>query len=280
MGELAWHVTMRLSDDRVLAPTTAERRVVAGVLLRCGATAGLLAFGTADTHLHALVACPRRRAGRFARDVESAIRRRLRFDAPFQPARFTAVRDQSHLRRAFRYVLRQDARHDLGRDPLREGTNLPDLLGARLAGAHTVARVRALLPRVRRGELMALFAHEPGDLPLPPRAMPTCPASLTDLREAAAAAGLLRSFDRTTAAALVVRRAAVEIARRAGLGTGPTATLLGVDRATVRRLADRPVDPAMVEAIRQQLELRDAVLGRPRRAHGGVATTRPLPEDQ
>ena len=50
---------LRLRDDRVIAPTTAARRTLAGVVLGLGREPGLLAFSGADTHVHLLVACDR-----------------------------------------------------------------------------------------------------------------------------------------------------------------------------------------------------------------------------
>ena len=70
---LAYHVTMRLADDRVLAPSDLERRRAARVLLRIGRDFDLLAFRLADTHLHALVRCSAEASGRFCQRVACAL---------------------------------------------------------------------------------------------------------------------------------------------------------------------------------------------------------------
>jgi len=77
MPPLAHHLMLRLRDDRVIAPTTAARRTLAGVVLGLGREPGLLAFSGADTHVHLLVACDRAASGQLARRAEISLTRRL-----------------------------------------------------------------------------------------------------------------------------------------------------------------------------------------------------------
>ena len=122
---IGFHITFRLADDRPIAPTVAALRALARIVLEQGECRGLLAFGAADDHLHALLATHRVSAGDFAKYVESALRQRLALKAPFEPARIRALQDQRHAYNTFHYVQRQDSRHELDHDLVREGTSLP-----------------------------------------------------------------------------------------------------------------------------------------------------------
>ena len=250
---IAWHVTLRLDRDydRVITTTAADTRRAARRFLRFGRPARLLAFGVADTHMHALLACDRARAGRFVHDLEVSLRHALGLTVPFAPARFTTVESQPHLRRAFDYVLRQDDRHDLGRDPFRDGTSLPDLVGARLVGAWMRPLVRSLLPREGQASLVVR---------LPWGHALTSPVGLEAmdlLAEAAGAAALVPELTGRTPEVVAARTAAIQLAADQ-VRPGELAGYLGVSPATLRRLRQRPADPALVHAIRLQLRMRHA----------------------
>jgi len=249
MDPLAWHITMRLQDGRVLAAWPDARRRAARALYDHGERSGLIAFRVADTHIHVLVACARPLAGAFARQVQCALRARLAAPVQFEPARFTPVNDQIHLMRAFRYVLRQEARHGTLADPFHDGSSLPELVGARwmprkdggFIGEHTVRRVALMLPRIRRRELVAELGAD-GDL-----------TSAADLRAAAAGAlGIAgmdgRGVDRTHARVAVVHAAA--------LPTASLAALLAITPRAVQQLRARVPSLAAVRAVDIQLRMR------------------------
>jgi hypothetical protein len=247
MTPLAWHVTSRLYDDRVIAPTIPERRRLARAALRIGRDAGLLAFAIADTHLHAELACDRVAAGRFAWRVELSAQAQFRPGVPFERARIRPIADQRHLANAFWYVLRQQQRHGLDVDPHFEGSSLPDLLGLRSLDPGLAGRVRTLLPRVRRAELIELLGRA-DDLEV-------CPADFAGLAAATAAAAALPDLTGRTGAVVAARTAAIH-------AVGPTlaspaiARLLGCSESAVRRLRGGPPPaPGLVRAIRRQLVL-------------------------
>lgn len=151
---LGYHLCLKLDDNRVIAPTPAERRVVASTILEHGERFDLLAFGLADTHPHLLAPRPREDAGELARRVEISLVKRLKLDVGFARPYFKPVVDGSHLNRAFIYILEQNAHHGLEWDPLHEASNLPDLLGLRDLGRYTAANVRRHLPRMTRSRLL------------------------------------------------------------------------------------------------------------------------------
>lgn len=248
---IAWHVTLRLDrdHDRVIATTMAEIRDAARLFLHLGRRVDLLAFGIADTHMHALLACDRAAAGRFVHGLEVGLRRRLKLPVPFAAARFTPVEQQRHLRNTVGYVFAQDDHHDLGRDPFREGTNLCDLLGARTAGRWTVDRFKELLPRVGQHDLLR---HLPGAASL---ASPAPPEALDLLPEVVAALGLAPDLRGKRPEVVAARAAAVHFGLQ-HLAPGQLASLLDIGTTSLHRLRGTPVDSALVTAVELQLRMR------------------------
>lgn len=247
MSSLAQHVMMRLRDDRVIAPTIQEQRIVASVVLEKGRHHQLLAFSAADSHLHVEPACDRGAALEMCRRIEGSLKRKLQLEVGFAPAHLKPIQSQRHLAKTFDYILRQDKRHGLvSLDPGREASNLPDLLGMRVLGQYTAANVKALLPRTQRVQLLEHYGLEE----LVPQAEP-----LHLLLPSAAAAIGRENLNGQSPDQLAARRAVLEILHGRMLWT-EAATLLGVSRRTVYRLRDRPVDKMLAKAILLQVCLR------------------------
>lgn len=148
MEVLAWHVTMRLKEDAVIAPSPTARRKLASIFHWHGKPVCLLAFAAADTHLHALVLCSRGDAGEFARRVEITLQAHLDLHTGFARAHFKAVRDQWHLERVFHYIHRQREHHGLQTDRFQDASSLSDFLALRVGGEELVQRALERLPRV------------------------------------------------------------------------------------------------------------------------------------
>ena len=240
MSAFGHHVIMRLVSSQVLARTPEARRRAARILLEEGRR-GLLAFRLADTHAHALLICTRREAGRFANYVEQRLRWHLQLPSPFEPANIRLVHTQSHLERAFSYVLRQEEHHGIALDPRHEASSAQDLLGLRVVAPDFLPRVQSALPRLRVGELTDGLALE------------RCEPDFDHLADAAAAAFALPWLDRSAHAA-AARAAAVHAA--AELSAGQIAQRLAVTRRCVERLRRQPVPTGLVRAVRMQLTVR------------------------
>jgi hypothetical protein len=242
---LGQHICLRLADNRVIAPTPHERRVVASVVLEQGRAFDLLAFGLADTHPHLLTPRSREEAGELARRVEISLVRRLHLEVGFAEPYFKPILDGSHLNRAFTYVLEQNPHHGLEWDPLHEASNLPDLLGMREIGAYTAVNVRRHLPRVTRARLLGclgLSALDPADGP---------PAQW--VWAAVAAAGLV-SLEGKAPRAIAAKQAIVALAGKQ-LSTAELGAMLGVSTRAIQRLRSSAADPRIVQAVRLQLGL-------------------------
>lgn len=244
---IGYHLCMRLRSDAVIAPTAEERRIVARSVLEKSAAlqAGLLAFGLADTHLHSENACDRRVAGELAERIELSLDRRLGKGCGFAPVYIKPIEDARHLYSAFRYILRQQQRHGIDTDPLREASNLPDLLGLRLLGAPTIVLVRRLLPRVTRAELLELFGV--------PELLPA-DGPLDRVLAATLAASALPDLSGSSREVVAARRAAIEVVG-GRLRPVELAALLGISDRRLYELRHEPVSAALLHAVRLQLHL-------------------------
>jgi hypothetical protein len=245
---LGYHIGFKLEDERVIARTDGERRILARTLLEQGRRCGLFVFGAADNHLHAGVAASRREAGAFAHRVECSLRHRLALPVSFQPAHLKPIADQRHAYSVFRYCLRQEGHHGTSCDPFYDASNLPDLLGLRVVGAFTAHNVRTHLPRVRRAELQGLLAVAELES-IEPR--------VELVAEAAAAALGLPDLDGEARAVVLARAAAVEVGERLATDA-QLASWLGVGTRTIERLRRKTIDAVLVSAVGSQLRLRSA----------------------
>lgn len=243
---LGQHVMMRLADDRVLITEPEHPRLIARVLLARGARRELVSFGVADNHLHAVLTCSRAVAGIFARAVEATLRLLLPLRVPFAPARFRPIVDQQHLGNATAYSVRQQERHGVRLDLLRDGTSLPDVLGLRVLDPSLAARFGARLPRVTREDLLTLLGVE----------LVGGPIDLGPLADAAAAAMALPDLDGRDPERMAAKRAAVQVGLAADLRVSQIAELLASPLRTVRRLAGAPARADLVRAVCLQLRLR------------------------
>ena len=249
---LGQHVTMRLVDDRVLVTEPEHPRLIARVLLARGTTRDLVSFGVADNHLHAVLTCSRAVAGVFARAVETSLRHLLALRVPFAPARFRPIVDQQHLGNATSYSVRQQERHGVRLDPLREGTSLPDVLGLRVLDPSLATRFAARLPRVERADLLALLGVH----------LVRGPVDLEPLADAAAAALALPDLHGQDPERMAAKRAAVHVGLAADLRPSQIAELLTSPARTVQRLAGDAPRTDLVRAVCLQLRLRTGVARR------------------
>jgi hypothetical protein len=248
---IAWHITARLSLDRLLATSPLEYRSLARVVRdnatpRTGFDPGLVAYSMPDSHLHLLVRCDRRTAGRFVRCLESALCRRMPLPVGFERARFTPVNTQRHLCYAFDYILRQHERHESQSDPYREATSLPDLLGLRLSSAFVANNANRCMPRLDPSHLVKHLGH--------PLRQGTNPEVLV---ASACAVMLIDSLQGNRPDAVLARRLAVHWGAEQGLKHVDIASCLGLSPRSVRRSLRRQVDPSLTTAVGLQVGLRE-----------------------
>jgi hypothetical protein len=251
MTELAWHLMFRTDDDRVIAPSRAKRRLLARTVYKIVEPYGLLSFGAADNHLHLVVCCTREEAGRLAQGLAVALRVVLDIAVPFFPVRFKAIKTQKHLETAFHYALSQRNRHGVHSDPFLDSCSLHELLGARVLPTDCRQRVREMLPRVTRNQLL----HHLGPVPLEP-----CTDLIEPVDAAAGAVGL-GSLELQPRLTVAPRAALVQLIGRQ-LTSDQVAELLGRSPSFVRRMRSHPVAPEVALALRLQLAVRRWLLQR------------------
>ncbi len=246
MPPIGHHIIIRLRSDRVLTPTSVQRRIAARVVLEQGRVANLINFSIPDTHAHIKAACSDAASHEMARRVELSLGRRLHLPVGFERARVKPIRDVWHHSSLFTYVFNQYRHHGLDWDPYFEATNLPDLLGMRLIGAYTSDNVGRALPRIGHKQLLKWFGCD---------TVPPADSPVERLLDAASAAAALPSLHGSSRDVLTARRAVVEIAH-GQLQQNELTELLRISRTSLHRLRQRPVDQRLVEAIRLQLSLR------------------------
>ena len=255
---LGYHIRIRPRTSGTLIKTKEQRRVVARTVLGQGRKHDLLAFGPGKEHLH-MHTGPEADPGQLARNVESGLTQSLHLDGGFERAHVEPIVKAGHMYNVFRYDLTQAAHHGLSGDPLFEGTNLPDLLAARLLGCYTANNVRRLLPGISREDLLQyleLETLEPADAPLDWLVAATL-----------AAAGVPD---------LVGHGAEVSRARRAAIAVASDrltperlGQLLNVSKRTIYRLIRQRPNDRLVVAVRLQL----GMMGQ--RAHAVLGSTGP-----
>lgn len=247
MRPIGFHLSLRLIDSRVIAPSMPQRRRLACAVLRVAEPHGLLAFRGSDSHLHLLVFCDRPELGAMLRAVKVAVHRALDPGTTFvTPPWCEELRRQDHLETAFGYVLNQRKHHGFAVDETHDASSLVDLLGLRVNGAFLLPRVREHLPRLTRGELLAILG-------VPDLGLGDDPDCLVEGASAALGLTTLEGGSQTCGQA---RRAFVQLASPR-LSTNELATRLACPARTVRHLRHAPVEPAVLRAVALQAGFRD-----------------------
>jgi len=252
------HVSIAARGRAVIAPDEADRRrVVRGLAHRHGER--LLLFSLVDDHLHAVLAALR------ARLAVRGLRETLRATGatPLEPAFVRPVETRRHLEWLVRYLLTQPSKHGLGvPDALWTGSSFLDLVGARRLPGFDPGLLRKHLPRLRLRDVFEAVGLEPRPLrPGSDEALERLgPRALIDLATAVHAAP--PDLRGRSAEVVAARALAVRVARRTGVPVTTLARLLDRTPRGIRQLAERPVGPREVRALRTRLALEERVAGR------------------
>lgn len=237
MPPLGFHLIFRANDSRVIAPDRAAQRALALTMHRIGERYGLYAFRASGDHLHTSNVCGRAEAGAFAQAVASALTQALAITVGFAETYLKPLADQRHLEENFNYIHRNAEKHGVGNDPTHEASSIQALLGLRIAPPAYIPRVRTLVPRLNRAQLLKLLGVT---------ALEPC-VRLDLLSDAAAGAIGLAALDDTEPARRA-RAAAVRIA----LPTIPPAAIadaLQLSERSIRRIRQAPADPPLERMV-------------------------------
>ncbi len=256
MTNLGYHIRLHLTDNRVIAPTAPERRILSGVVLDQGRRDDLYVFDCPDNHLHVAARCNRSAAGLLSHRIGSSLKQRLQLPVGFVQYPPKPIEDNHQLYNTVRYVLRQREHHGLAPDPRSEGSNLSDLLGLRIIGRYTIQNMQRWLPRIQRRDLLDLSGLStlvglPATLPA------DAPITQEILRTAMQAAGCLTDLSGSSNELIQLRSAAIAAMDAVGqqLSAPKLAALLRVNKRTVLRLRTTQPDPDLVHAVGLQLSL-------------------------
>ena len=243
MSTLGFHLVLRLGDDRVIAPSRAQRRLWARRLCALSRTFPILAWKLADTHLHLLLVGDAATAVELVRRLRIWVSTALQPGVPLELQRRKPLAGQSHIEAAFHYVLRQDDHHGVETDTHQDCSAVLDILGLRVLTPESPARVREHLPRLTRDALLRhLGVAELCEV-----------VHLEHLAQAAAAAFGLDSLSQNVLS-FRARRAAVAAA--AAAGSSAIARALGITPQAACRLARADVPAHEIRAVRLQMALR------------------------
>lgn len=254
---LTFHLTFATRGRQPVAPTEEIRRALVRVIVRI-AGKFLVLFCVVDDHVHVVVLCKRKQAGRLAQSLVLALR--AASPVRVREADITPVSSREHMVELVGYVLTQSDHHGLATPmPLWSGSCFADLMGARLIPGWRFNIVEAL-PRFRGRDAYIAVG-------LPAEALQ--PASMVRVRElgawrlAAAAASTLGVGPALIGQAepvVAVRSVVVHLGLQADLGRRELAAALGLTRSGIARLSGRPPPlPAVIRATRLRLALEDVV---------------------
>lgn len=256
MEPIGWHVVLRCTDNRVIAPSVAERHQYVESTLQIGKKYGLFAYGLPHDHAHHGLICSRPRAGGFARDLSLSLTRLLPNTPKFEPARIRPINDAHHAATLINYMIGQSAHHDVWLDPLHEATSAFDMLGLRPMGSHVTDMVALALPKFR---CQRVLDH-----------LPAVPFEASDLAHVRAAMFSVAVGVRVEGTRIdrVMHAAAAQALD--GASVSQIAAALGVCKRTIRRALSRDVDPTLVRAIRLQMGFRQAVVPKLSACYTGI----------
>lgn len=251
MTYLGQHIRIRLRDDRAIAPSDTQRRIMARTVLGIAERMPLLCFGLADTHLHVESLGDEALGNEIARRIGCSLRRRLRLPVGFRALSPRPIKDIWHLGQCFKYIQTQAAHHSLAWKYWYEATSLPDILSLRPIGGILALRMREHLPRLRPADLLSWLGVSTLRLAQDGQHE----TAFEEVREAVLATSALPSLGGRSSEVLALRRAAMELLGR-GRTRNELASILGIAVRSVTRLREVAHSPELVRAIRLNLGLR------------------------
>ncbi len=252
MVPLGHHIRIRLADNRVIAPTPKQQRLITRIVLEQGRRDTLLCTSLAGTHLHLDALCSEARSSRLVQRITSSVKQRLTLPLGFTHYPHEPIRDHRHLCYSTRYIFTQHQHHGLPPEQTLDGTNLPDLLGMRFIGSYTLENLRKWLPQLRRSQLIEWLGVTD---------LHTAEGTVDDVVQAALAAAALCDLHRSSPRVITTRRAIVELVDNR-LSTAELCELFAIRPRTLTWLRRRPVDHRLVHAIRLQVGTRAALRSR------------------
>ena len=238
------HITIPTAGRTRLTRT--PRELLA--LVRSLAIPARLLFSVADEHLHTVdfASQPTLRARDLSRRIQSVLP-----EVELQAPHVKPVRDRSHLQSLVGYLLEQPTKHGLpGHPALWPGHCFLDLIGARKLEGFSAAPLMLELPRLRAGSLLPHVSLPGGPIrPIDDEALRRLGAERI-IHLAAAVVGLSDLPLNRSRLATRFRQVVVHAGYAAGLAPRDIAPHLTLTTRAMRKLAARPLDPGLLDALR------------------------------
>ncbi len=251
-----WHLTFADEGRNPLVFSEQARRLIVRTVTRVAGRC-LSLFGVVDDHLHVVVLCLRRRAGRLAQALTLAL---VPFNPRLRASTPRPVEGRQHMESLVPYILKQVWRHQVvGAHPaLWSGSCFQDLIGARVLDGLAL-QIGAALPRF---ELRTVYRAV--GLNIDQLAPLGCEAirALGAARLVAGASAALCVGPRqggNTAGVARARRCVAQLAVRVGISLPEVAWALGISPCTARRLSVGPAETAAQRATLRRLSLERSV---------------------
>jgi hypothetical protein len=217
----------------------------------------MVLFCVVDDHIHVILLCDRKEAGRMAQRILLALRPLTAVS--LDPARIRPVETRAHLQWLVRYILNQPRHHQLEVHPaLFEGSCFLDLIGARVLEGLTL-RIRQALPRFHLDDSYDAVRARPVELSLVTGEKLRRAGAARLAAAGAAALGVERELTGTTRPVVSARVAVSRIARSVGIPISEIAYALGITPQAARRLARRVIDDRFLKSVALRIALEDSI---------------------
>jgi hypothetical protein len=252
------HLTLTSERDARL-PLFPDEGTYLEALRRIGAVCqGCLAlFALIAEHLHLIAVRSRAAAGRLAQSVLVSLNPIV--GTPLAPSHIKAVETRQHMRSLLRYILEQPKEHRMpGHPALWVGSCFPDLVGARTVDGLSLC-IEQVLPDFSPA-VASRIVGLPGRSLMPADRITLRRAGAHRLKQAAAAAvGVDAALTGRSRPTLRARRAAAQLAERAGIHLSEISAALDHCPGMAFRLRTPIADRELLATIARRITLEDLV---------------------
>ncbi|MBT3220857.1 MAG: hypothetical protein HN348_17370 [Proteobacteria bacterium] len=209
-------------------------------------------FSIVDEHVHVVIPGDAFAVGRMCSGLVRAFNHKLGYK--LNKAHISLVNGGDHLDTLIAYYLRQPAKHDLntGHPALWPGSCFMDLIGARCLSGFDRHLIHRHLPRLRTERFTRVIGLPPI---IPATDQELKLAGLTQLAQGAKAATDGKSEQQRRG-----RVAIAQLAKHLGFRNLDIAEVLQTHPRTIGKLASAPAEPRLVQAIRLQISLNNAIV--------------------
>jgi hypothetical protein len=248
-----WHIRFSSEERFVLFPDEQTRRAALRRLVKIAGNVMVL-FCIVDEHIHEIVTCDHKRAGR----IRQATHRSLQpmTSVKLEPSYIKEVENRRHLELLVRYVLTQVEHHALSNahPALWSGSCFLDMIGARvLENLHL--QLNRLLPRFKLRQAYSYVGLPQQEI----RPLNNQGIRARGIGDLIGASSSVLAADPSLAGKMQpvvrARRAVVHLANQVGFSRADVGWALQISRRGIRSILQKQESESMLHAIRLHLAL-------------------------